>query len=111
MPVTASGIIAVLNYNIISLAAIFFVPPTFSAIFFYSCYYAISYGKNICSSFHFKIKSGPFLMRKYSKIALHDQVRFFVIKRQRIHKTGIIFNLSFLKLFDLFPLGVVANGT
>src|SRR6188768_3416101 len=111
MPVTASGVITVLNYNIISLAAVFFIPPTFRAIFFYSCYYTISCGKNMCSSFHFKIESGPFFMRKDPEIALYDQVRFIAFKWQRIHKTGIVFNITFLKLFDFFTLGIVANGT
>src|SRR6187549_816749 len=111
MPVTTSGIIAVLNYNIISLAAIFFVPTTLRAIFFYSCYYPLTYGKNMCSPFHFKIKSGSFFMRKDPKIALYDQVRFFAFKWQYVHKTRIIFNISFLKLFDFLSLWVVANGT
>src|SRR5436190_16238222 len=111
MPVTTSGIIAVLNYNIISLAAIFFTPPAFGAIFFYSCYYTISYGQNICPSFHFKIKSGSFFMGKNSKITLHDQVSFLVFKWQYVYKTGIVLDLSFLKLFNFFTQGILANST
>jgi len=42
---------------------------------------------------------------------LYDQVRFIAFKWQRIHKTGIVFNITFLKLFNFFTLGIVADRT
>jgi hypothetical protein len=49
------------------------------------------------------------MMRKNPKISLNDQVSFFAFKWQGINITGIIFNMTFLKLFDLFTLRVVTG--